>query len=344
MLRRGIAAAFAVVYSYSWSQDIHFSQVATNQMLSNPAAAGVFDGWERITVNHKNQWVNAGTKFFTSSMAADLNLFKPKRGNKAHIGLGFQFYNDIGGDSKFGTKQFILNASGIVPLNEMHEISGGIQFGVAQRTGNLGSLVFSNQFNGTVLDPTLNSNEPNNMISFMYPDVGVGVTYRYGNHSIGFSRDHQTDLMIGVAYLHANRPKLAYSLGYSEKLYSKLAIQVNFLKDFSGSKLGMEGFVYQWVQGPHWETLLGALLRVRLSSGSKTTGLNRDAYFKIGTACRIKDALAPMMHIQFSNFDFGVSYDVTISKLGQTARSGGLEFSFIYTNRDFALFKRRGGI
>ena len=57
---------------------------------------------------------------------------------------------------------------------------------------------------------------------------------------------------------------------------------------------------------------------------------------------RAKDAIAPMMHIQFSNFDFGVSYDMTISKLGQTARSGGLEFSFIYTNRDFALFKRRG--
>lgn len=328
----------------AYGQDIHYTQVATNQMLSNPAAAGVFDGWERVTANHKNQWVSAGTKYFTTSLCADVNFLKPKRGNKAHIGLGIQFYNDIGGDSKFGMKQFIANLSGIVPLNDMHEISAGLQFGLAQRTGDLGSLLFSNQFNGTTLDPTISSLELNGLVSFMYPDVGFGAMYRFGNHSIGFARDHQTDFTFGVAYLHANRPQLKYRLGYSEKLYSKWCFQANLLKDFSGSKLGMEAFVYQWVQGPHWETLFGAMMRIRLSSGSKTTGLTRDAYFKWGAAMRAKDAIAPMMHIQFSNFDFGVSYDMTISKLGQTARSGGLEFSFIYTNRDFALFKRRGGI
>ena len=47
------------------------------------------------------------------------------------------------------------------------------------------------------------------------------------------------------------------------------------------------------------------------------------------------------MNFQMSNFNFGLSYDITISDFGQYYRGGGLEFSLKYTNMDFALFKRR---
>ena len=90
------------------AQDIHYTQLQQQPMLLNPSYAGMFQGWERVGVSHKSQWVSAGTKFYTTTIAADLNLFKPKRGNKAHMGVGLQLYNDIGGDSKFGTKQMLF--------------------------------------------------------------------------------------------------------------------------------------------------------------------------------------------------------------------------------------------
>src|SRR5690606_36332099 len=150
-----------------FAQDIHFTQVHQNPMLTNPAYTGMFQGWERIAVNHKSQWVSAGTKFHTTSIAVDMNFFKPKMGNRAHMGAGLLLYNDIGGDSKFGTKQMLFNVSGIVPLGEMHTLSGGIQLGMGQRTGDLTNRVFANQFNGNELDPTLPSQESNGLVSFV---------------------------------------------------------------------------------------------------------------------------------------------------------------------------------
>lgn len=341
-MKRGLITLFLGVSITANSQDIHFTQAQQTPMIINPAATGVFNGWERISANHKNQWVNSGTKFFTSSLAADMNVFKPKRGNKAHMGLGLQLYNDIGGDSKFGTKQMLLSVSGIVPVAEMQQLSAGIQFGLGQRTGDLTNLIFSNQFNGEELDPSINSMEYNNLVSFMYPDVSAGILYRYGNHKVGFSRDDAVDFRIGVSYFHVNTPQLNYRIGYTENLYGKWVVHASFLKDFTDSKAGIQVFFNQYIQGPHTETLYGALFRYRLASGAKTTGLTRDAYMNFGFAHRLKDAIAPMVQVQFSSFNFGVSYDVTISKFGQVSRAGGLEFSLVYANLDFALFKRRG--
>lgn len=340
-MKRLILGSVLMLTGMVYAQDIHFTQAQQVPMLINPAATGMFNGWERVTVNHKNQWVNTGTKFFTSSIAADMNFFKPKRGNKAHMGFGIQLYNDIGGDSKFGTKQVLFNFSGIVPLGEMHSLSGGLQFGIGQRTGNLSGLIFPNQFDGEVLDPTINSGEYNNLVSFVYPEVSGGLFYRYGTQKVGFTRDDVTDFRIGVAYFHANRPNLSYRLGFTEQLYAKFVFHTSFLKDFSGSSFGVEAFFNEFVQGPHNETLIGAILRYRLSSGSKTTGLSRDAYIMPGVALRYNDAVCPLLYVQWNSFKLGISYDVTVSQFSKASRAGGLEFSLEYANLDFALFKRR---
>jgi len=341
-MKRLLLFYFGFAGSVIFAQDIHFTQSQQTPMLINPAATGMFNGWERITANHKNQWVNSGTKFFTTSLAADMNFFKPKRGSKAHMGFGIQLYNDIGGDSKFGTKQALFNLSAIVPIAEMHLLSAGLQFGLGQRTGDLTNLIFPNQFDGEVLDPTINSMEYNNLVSFIYPDVSAGFLYRFGNHKVGFTRDNATEFVLGGAFFHVNSPEMNYRIGFKEQLYSKVVIHSSFLKDFEGSSAGIEVYFNQYFQGPHAETLFGALLRYRLSSGSKTTGLSRDAYFMIGCSMRLNDAVSPLLYLQFSSFKLGLSYDITISQFGQASRAGGLEFSLQFANLDFALFKRRG--
>ncbi len=153
------------------AQDIHFTQSNETSMLINPAATGVFSGWERVTFNHKNQWVSSGTKFFTTSMAADMNLFKPRRGNGAHMGLGFQFYNDIGGDSKFGTRQVLISVSGIVPISDYQQLSGGLQIGVGQKFGDFSKLHFANQFDGESFNTDNPSGEINNLENLMYRET-----------------------------------------------------------------------------------------------------------------------------------------------------------------------------
>jgi type IX secretion system PorP/SprF family membrane protein len=340
--KKNIFITFLMIISFCGrTQDIHFTQSNETSMLINPAATGVFSGWERVTFNHKNQWVNSGSKFYTTSIAADINLLKPRRGNGAYMGFGLQFYNDIGGDSKFGTRQMLVSVSGIVPLDDNQQLSGGLQIGVGQKFGDFSKLYFANQFDGQTFNIENPSGENNNIVSFMYPDISTGVFYRYGNHKIGFSRDDAIDFRIGIAYFHANRPELKYSFGSEEKLFGKISIHTSLLKDFNGSKFGFEASFNQFSQGPHNETLIGGKLRYRIKSGGKITGLSRDTYIAGGLLFRYNDAIAPVVNFQIASFNFGMSYDITISKVGQSYRGGGLEFSLKYTNMDFALFKRR---
>ncbi len=57
-------------------QDLHFAQSNQTPLFINPAAAGVFDGWERVIINHRNQWLGANTSFMTTAIGADINLGK----------------------------------------------------------------------------------------------------------------------------------------------------------------------------------------------------------------------------------------------------------------------------
>ena len=326
----------------SFSQDVHYTQLQNAPLLLNPAYTGMFEGWERFAVNHRSQWMGAGTNFHTTSLAVDMNFFKPKRANAAHMGVGLLLYNDIGGDSKFGTKQLLFTASAIVPITEMQTLSAGLQFGVGQRSGEINALLFGNQFNGFELDPSLPSNEVNSLVSKMYTDIGFGLSYRYANYKIGFARDDATDFQFGAAYFHANKPNVSFISGYKQAMYGKLGINASFLKDIAGSRAGFQIMFNQFLQGPHSETMIGLLMRYRLTSGSKTTGLKRDAHLNGGFYYRFGDAIAPAIFIDWASFKFGFSYDITISKLGQLNRTGGIEFSLSYCNMDFALFKRRG--
>ncbi|OIQ37687.1 MAG: hypothetical protein BM555_00405 [Crocinitomix sp. MedPE-SWsnd] len=343
MKRLLFSIAFLGAFS-SFSQDIHFTQMQQAPMLLNPAYTGMFNGWERIAVSHKSQWVSAGTKFHTTSIAADLNIFKPKNATSAYMGTGIQLYNDIGGDSRFGTKQMLLNVSGVVPIAEMHSLSAGLQIGLGQRTGDLSKLVFGNQFNENAneFDTSFPSNETNGLVSFLYPDLGFGASYKFGKQNVNIVRDDATEFVFGFAYTHVNKPDLKYRLGFTEQLYAKVGINSSFLKDFQGTSTGIELYFNQFIQGPHSETMFGALVRYRMSSGSKSTGLTRDRYLKGGLYYRLNDAIAPALFLHMYGFDFGISYDITLSKLGQVKRAGGLEFSLVYSNLDFALFKRRG--
>lgn len=323
------------------AQDIHFTQMQTSPMLLNPAYTGLFEGWERISANHRSQWMGAGTNFHTTAIGVDVNFFKTKQADRAHMGVGAVFYNDVGGDSKFGTKQALFNFSALVPITERQMLSAGLTFGIGQQSGDMTNLLFPSQFNGNELDPFLSNGEVNALVSKMYTDVGVGVMYRFGNNKVGFARDDQTDFRIGVAYTHLNRPNVAFVTGFKQPIYAKWIINTSFLKDIQDSPVGFHLMFNQFLQGPHSESVAAALIRYRLSTGSKTTGLKRDAYISGGMYFRFGDAVAPAVFVQWNGFDFGFSYDITISKLGAVQRTGGIEFSLSYSNLDFALFKRR---
>lgn len=335
------------------AQDLHFSQSSQTPLLINPAAAGVFDGWERVIVNHRNQWLGAGTKFMTTSVAADANLGKSRLNDQAHLGIGLMFFNDIGGDSNFGNQTGSLTISGILPMGGSgHIISAGVQGGFGSRKADYTRLSFYNQFDGTSFDQSINSGEANTGASFTYIDASAGVYYVFDGGQSTFSRNNDFKLQIGLSGYHLNAPSLKYSNGVTgEKLQRKYVAHAGVVADIVGSKFAIDANAIQFVQngatetsilqGGHYETMLGLMLRYRFEDGTKVTGNTHNAFIGFGLYTRLKDAIIPSVMIDWRGFQFGVSYDVTVSAMRNAYSGGSLEFSLSYINRHDALFKSR---
>lgn len=341
-MRKIIFSISVVLFSCtSWAQDIHFSQTAEIPLLINPGATGAFNGWERVIVNHRNQWLGANTQFMTTNLAVDLNLLKSMNKPKAHLGLGLNFYNDIGGDAKFGTRNLALNVSGIVPINKSHQISAGVQIGFGHRSGDISKLYWGSQFNGQEFNTSNASGEIEQLNSFMYPEVGAGVYYKFSGGNSTFARNNNFEVNAGFSMFHINRPKLEYRANSEERLDIKYVLHTDMSMDFAGTDWGMDVNFVQFIQGPHYETLFGALLKYRFADGGKITTFKQDAYFGIGASYRVMDAFIAMMQFSMKGFRVGLSYDVTASKLRQYHKGGSIEVSLSYTNMAHALFKRR---
>lgn len=324
------------------AQDLHFGQTAQTPLLINPAAAGVYDGWERIIINHRNQWLGAKTQFMSTAIAADMNIGKSRLNDRAHLGVGLMFFNDIGGDSNFGNQTGSLTISGILPMGGSgHILSAGIQGGYGSRRGSLASVSFMSQWDGEQFNPLINSGEVNSLASFKYIDANAGIYYVFDGGQSTFSRNNDFKLQIGFSGYHLNAPELKYTNGVSgEKLHRKYVGHVGVVSDIVGSKWAIDASALQFIQGGHYESIFGLMMRWRFEEGTKITGLSHNAYLGFGVYHRLKDAIMPSIMIDWRGFQFGVSYEATISKL-RKAYTGSLEFSLSYTNRHDALFKTK---
>lgn len=323
------------------AQDIHFSQTSQTPLLINPGAAGVYDGWERVLINHRNQWLGAGTQFMTTAIAADANFGKSSMNDKAHMGIGLMFFNDIGGDSRFGNQSGSITLSGILPMGGSgHSLSAGIQGGYGNRTANFTNLDFSSQWNGTSFDRTIVSGEANST-SFQYIDASAGMYYVFDGGKSNFRRNEDFKLQLGVGGFHLNRPQLKYATVNGDRLYSKWVLHAGVVSDLANTNWAIDGSIVQFIQGPHKETIFGTVFRYRMNSGTKITGLKQDAYIGFGAFYRLRDALVPTVSVNWRGFRFGVSYDYTISTMRKAYTGGSLEFSLSYTNLSNALFKTR---
>lgn len=323
------------------AQDLHFSQIMQSPNLLNPGAVGVYDGWERVAIHQRNQWLGSNTQFISTGLNADATLFKNMNRPKAHLGVGIQFYNDIASVASFGTQTGALTLSGILPINRSSQLSLGIQTGFGSKRGDISKLIYDSQWAGSDYDPTLLSGELNGLNSVAYFDASAGIFYQFDGDRSTFARNNDTKFQAGFAVYHANTPVLKYHVGTTEKLDRKYVLMTNFSTDIPNSSWSYDVQAVQFIQGGHFETIFGGIFRRRFTESSKTTGFKRDASVGFGCYARLKDALIPTFQVDWKGFRVGISYDNTYSSLRRAAGMGSIEFSLSYVNLHHALFKQR---
>ena len=296
------------------AQDFHYSQLDQSLTLINPATTSTFSGFERITLQHRNQWLGAGTQFMTSMGMAEFSIGKIARQKSAYSGIGVYFVNDVGGDSKFSIKSGGVTASGVLPLAKNHTISAGIHAAFTNRSADFSRVSFMNQWNGSEFDNSIDPGESNGISSFSHLDAGVGIAYGFNKENENTLSSNEMSFQGGVSVQHLNKPKLRYNSLVDDRLFMKFCFHANARYGLS-SESNLEVSAAQFIQGKHLETMVGLFYRLKTKNASRVTSILSNQYFVFGTYFRSVGTVIPTIYFDLGAFSLGLSYDYEFGQL-----------------------------
>ncbi len=303
------------------SQDIHFSQIFETPLLRNPALAGLFAGDVRIQSVYRSQWNSVTDAYKTGSLNGE---FKLKVGQADDfLTIGGQILYDKAGTIAMSSTHILpaLNYHKSLNADRNSYLSLGVMGGWVQRSVDRSKMTTNSQFDGSGYNGSLSTGETFNKSSYSYFDGSVGMSF---NNQLGENVDN--NIFVGLAYHHFNRPsKLSY---YSNNKYEMMAKWVGS----AGIRMSMTDNSYFTIQADHSkqgvysETVAGALYSLKI-------GEDENPRYSIhgGAYLRWKDALIPVVKLEFNPIAIAFSYDANISQL-KTASTGrgGYEVSLTY--------------
>jgi type IX secretion system PorP/SprF family membrane protein len=309
-------------------------------MFLNPANAGLFEGYLRVSMNYRTQWQAMVQPYKTIAASVD-GVIGEKNSKKAYLGWGVAFFNDKAGASSFAMNNAMGSVNGIVHLDAKSKIAVAAGGGYAQRTANYSALTFGNQYDGTQFDPNIPSFETLEFNKYGYADINAGIQYEFSKTSKSFDRDDNIDLKVGVAGYHLNQPAQKYYKYSKEKLPMRIVGEIAARFDIKGTKLSVLPSAIYMRQASFSEINFGTFLRVRFKDPTKTTGLKHESGISFGGYIRPGDAMIPQLIVDYSGFSLGLSYDYNISSYKIATRgNGGFEISLQWHSLRDALFKR----
>ena len=257
---------------------------------------------------------------------------------KPFIGLGLFFTDDVGGDSKMSLKSSGLTLSGNLPLTKSNWLSAGIQASYTNRSADFSNLLFYSQWNGTQLDPSVNSGELNDYAAYSYLDAGAGLSYNYKSRPNIPVAGEILDFQIGVSFMHLNRPNIRFTSFTDDNLYIKSCFHSN-LKYALTDRALLEFSIAQFFQGPHRETNVGLFYKTVLRESSRYTNLKNVKYLTIGSYARLTGVLTPYCAIDIASFKLGFSYDVELGKISRAYKqSAEVSLSYLFSKK--SVFKK----
>ncbi len=306
------------------AQDIHFSQHFHTPMYVNPSFNGLSPGMSRFSLNAKNQWLAARSPYQSFLSCFD-NSWKINRSSLAFFSTSAMFYYDVAGDADFSTAQFSPSFAYTFLLNNTFNsmLSFGIQPGIVQRSLDLTKLRFDAQYNGYFYDPTLPTNEIVDNQTFVYPDITAGMYY------INFF-DMNTFAGGGIALSHINKPVVSLKNSDEIRLDPKLTVHGEARMYIKNNVVLPT--LYFAKQGPHTELLLGGRMVInQMTVPAIEQNIMFRKNFLLGLYYRGLDALIVYAGAEFQNYNFGITYDVNLSRFTPATNTrGGVEISAAY--------------
>lgn len=303
------------------AQDIHFSQILSTPVFTNPANTGTADDGLRIATDYRNQWASMNVPFNTFYTSIDKKLLIRNQ----TFGLGaFVIHDQSSGNRLSADKiHFSLSYSRFYKNNQFVI---GVQPGFVNRYFNPDGITFGSQFNPSAqrFDPNLPSQETNFIDNIYYFDLNIGILWRAHIKTLvpvaGFSICHITR-----PYEEFINSKQVSRLPLKYILHSQVQVPINSKFDITPC------FLFGYTPGTR-EFVAGGI-------GGYTPGnffvpvkkLYAINLYRINPARNI-DAIIIGGGVKFSMIDVCISYDINVSSLRRATNfRGAFEISLIYT-------------
>jgi len=325
-----------------FSQDVHFSQYYSYSPNLNPALTGNFDGSYRVGAIYRNQWSSnlKQHSFVTPGAFVDVPLFEGAlRGDK--VGVGVFAMNDMSGSAGLSNLTAGLSLAYHLAFGKsnQHTLSAGLQGAFVQKRIDPRKTTFFDQFDEISWTGYNATTENLSRTSFMYGDFSAGLYWR-SHFSKLFS------IQAGFSGYH-----LQSFFGGTDEAFLITGNNLSPLYARLNADLGLEFTIKdKWIiapealyslQGPSKKLNQMQDIVVGSSFGYKfNTGFRNKTNLMLGVRYRLKDAVIPMVSVEFRNCRLGAAYDVTTSDLHLSNRhQGAFEICLIYTGESIRSFK-----
>lgn len=302
-------------------QDVHFSQFFEAPLLRNPALAGIFTGDYRIQGVYRDQWNSITNAFRTGSLNAEYKM--PVGSGNDFITTAFQAVFDKAGTVGLTTTHLLpaFNYHKSLSDEKTMYLALGFMGGLIRKSIDVTKMTTDNQFDGGGFDPTLPTGENFTRPYFNTWDASVGMSF-----NTTFGENQQNSMFVGGAYHHLNRPKNSFyrdpTIEINPKYVASVGVKLN-IDDYSAFTLQAD----HSTQGNYHETIGGAMYSYKVGNDLK------DPLYTLhgGLYLRWRDALVPVVKIDWSNFSLAASYDINVSQLKTVSMGrGGFELSLSY--------------
>lgn len=321
--------AFVGISVHVGAQDIHFSQFNMSPLNLNPAMTGVMNCNKRAIVNYRNQWAAAigSNAYSTSSASYDQKLAV---GQNDYFGVGGTLWNDVAGETRFGTTQGRLSFSYSKKIagssKKSHHLVVGADAAMTQRRIDTRDLRWPSQHDGNGgFDPTATGGIIA-MDNITYADLSAGLLW--------FSNlDKENNFYIGAAMHHLNQANVSF-LNQTASLFTKITAHGGGQFYLNKKMSLLPGFVLLF-QGPHREYNAGSSVRWKMG-GQRVSEQN----FQLGLWYRSgvnesggwhSDSVIASTRFDYKSYGFGFSYDWTVSNFREASPgNGSFEFSLTY--------------
>jgi len=292
-----------------YGQDHIYSQFYNAPIYLNPALNGQFEGDYRINMIYRNQWTNLPGPLNYYTFSADLSL------PQVNGGVGLMITKSSEGTAYLDK----INIAGIYSYHvelENGDLAFGLQAGMTNRKIDEDKLVFLDQLGSTGIIPGASSSAAELQLNHrFFFDGGAGINLVLG------------DFMIGASGQHLNKPNQSFT-GVSSQLqpryngYASWKLSTN--PNFEDSPSIIPSVVFTTQDGVN-----------SLSAGMqyKNRSVNVGLWYR--STLQQQDAVVISVIFDLFGTDdhksrFGLSHDITTSKLIYSKTAGTTEASFSY--------------